>query len=503
MAEPARSKRSKVQTPEVVGPRLGPSVRYHCSECGERYESLRAPRWEQGRCPRCGTVNRQAVKSVIFPRPQRHVEPYEDSEALGGDDAVARQAQKDADAVDAEIDGAAELDMRDDCLVARPARSVAPDADIIDGRLIDEEADLAGAMPVDMEAGASPFPEPGAPQTGPEDSQASASSDEAPAWSYLMKGKKHGPISKAELMDRLAAGHINPSVLVYHDGMDGWHPVEDVDELAAALETAPAVTDEADQRANEPVPLPPAVVRPSRDVADACSRMIWLFMAGASLTVLLAVTRDTFYNIGSRFMLGTGLVLATLLAVGAAYGLVLLVRSREVIRRLAGSARTQAILGTGGLVACMAVAVALAVTPQQTSAMQADDEGDSDIAQAKVIFNALSSGEEGAAEQFVALSRLDMFGEDFGERFRALDDPGQQSRETWRLLSEFKTRCNPIRMPAEQISGWRVLDRDLDSAYVSVPCPASPDQRLYMRIENGLLTELSLGTVETPDGEAE
>ncbi len=490
VAEAVGSKRGRSDPPDVVRPQHGPSVRYHCSDCGESYESLKAPRWEQGQCPSCSTVNPQVVKQVTFPRPDRRVAPFEDRNALGGDDAVAAKAQEEADAVDQQIDREATLEMRGEFLLARPAKNVPENAQIIDGRPLSEAddiedvPDIAGSLPTDMEAHEAEPPE----------------SPEPDVWLYLLQGKKQGPISESTLIDKLAAGDISPSVLVYTEGMDGWHPIENVEALADRVAEVQAEKQQTQDEQQTDVPLPPAPVRPTREIADACARLMWLFLAGAALTVLLGVTQDTFHHIGREVLLAAGLVLAILQAGATGYGIMTVSRSFTIFRRLPSSSRTQALIGIGGLAVSATVAVALAILAPTEPYRPQPNLQDDDLIQAKNVFDALTAGKEDALRRMVDLEKLNFFGRAFGEKYQALESPAARDRALWRLPSEFREKCNPSKRQAQDLNTWRIEHHQAAGAVVSVICPHRPDHRLVMGFQEGLLQSLTLEPLEAIPG---
>jgi hypothetical protein len=494
IAEPVGSTRARSETPDVVRPQHGPSVRYHCSDCGESYESLKTPRWEQGQCPRCSTVNQQMLKQVTFPRPDRRVAPFEDRDALGGDEAVAVQAQKEADAVDHRIDQETALEMRGEFLLARPAANVPDDAQIIDGRPlseadnIEDAPDITGSLPTDMEAHEAEPPESPEPDA---------------VWLYLLQGKKQGPVSESKLIEKLDAGDISPSVLVYTEGMDGWHPIENVEALANRVAEVQAARQAVDKDQKIDAPLPPAPVRPTREIADACARLMWLFLAGAALTVLLGVTQDTFHHIGREVLLAAGLVLAILQAGTVAYGVVTVSRNFTIFRRLPSSSRTQAIIGIGGLATSTTIAVTLAILAPNEPMRPQPGLQDTDLLQAQNVFNVMTAGDEDAIRSLVDLEELNFFGRAFGEQYQALEKQTEKDRALWRLPSEFREKCNPARRKAEAFDTWRVESRQTDGAVVSVICPPRPDHRLVMAFQDGLLQSLTLEPLDVTDAEAD
>lgn len=498
VAEPIGSPRAMSETPDVVRPQLGPSVRYRCEHCGDGYESLKSPKWEQGLCPRCGTVNKQVIRSVVFPRPARRVKPHEDRNALGGDETVAQKAQADADAADARIEKDAPIEIRDGFLVASKARRIPDGAEIIDGRplgqgeALDGDPDIAGAMPTDMEA------------QEPEETTPPADVDEGEAlWQYLLQGKKHGPVSEAKLMRLLAGGQISPSVMVFREGMAGWHPLEDVEALAQGIDRVQAA-EEAQEAAEPPAPLPPVSVRSTREISDACARLMWLFLTGACLTVLLAVTQDTFHFIGRGVLLATGLALGVAQALAACYGIATVSQNFKVFRRLPVSVRTQAMAGIGGLAAAGAIAIAVAVLAPPQPPRGPVITRDPDIHQAQIVFNAFTTGNDQLVEANVNLNELVIDGKSMGEQFRAVgDDADARNRLIWLLFGRFERRFNPKQLSAEQLEQWRIVGRGRGSVTVAADRPDQADTSVILEFQGGLLTRLTLqdASASTQPGE--
>lgn len=75
------------------------------------------------------------------------------------------------------------------------------------------------------------------------------------AWFYAHQGRQLGPISEAELQSMIATGAIQPTTLVWRQGMAQWQPLSSLAMPAAgALPPQPSIS---------PQPLPPGSAAPS------------------------------------------------------------------------------------------------------------------------------------------------------------------------------------------------------------------------------------------------
>ncbi len=59
-------------------------------------------------------------------------------------------------------------------------------------------------------------------------------------WYYGENGVQHGPVDDAELDQLLAAGRIQPTTLVWREGMNEWQPVAQVRSQGAPIIATPA-----------------------------------------------------------------------------------------------------------------------------------------------------------------------------------------------------------------------------------------------------------------------
>lgn len=71
--------------------------------------------------------------------------------------------------------------------------------------------------------------------------QAPATPPPLPAaqWYVGVGGERHGPYDQAGLAEQASAGNLTPETLVWKQGMDGWKPATQVDELAPILAATP------------------------------------------------------------------------------------------------------------------------------------------------------------------------------------------------------------------------------------------------------------------------
>lgn len=54
------------------------------------------------------------------------------------------------------------------------------------------------------------------------------------AWHYVEEGAAKGPLTEADLKERLAAGRLPGSTLVWREGMANWQEAGTIRELTAA-----------------------------------------------------------------------------------------------------------------------------------------------------------------------------------------------------------------------------------------------------------------------------
>jgi hypothetical protein len=106
-------------------------------------------------------------------------------------------------------------------------------------------------------------------------------SSRAVRWFYVDKGRRYGPVTLDELLDRLLNNHLTSETPVWHAGLTGWVQAHTVPEIAAelppplpgaAVPAAPEVPPEMNPEVAEvPGPLPEMAAPPSR-VVEAVER---------------------------------------------------------------------------------------------------------------------------------------------------------------------------------------------------------------------------------------
>jgi len=76
-----------------------------------------------------------------------------------------------------------------------------------------------------------------------------------PIWFYEQQGERRGPVTREDLLARLAAGEITPATLVWREGLKGWIPL-------SSSELAPTAATEKNPPPRPPLlsPAPPAMV---------------------------------------------------------------------------------------------------------------------------------------------------------------------------------------------------------------------------------------------------
>src|SRR5579884_1876512 len=58
-------------------------------------------------------------------------------------------------------------------------------------------------------------------------------------WFYLLSGKRHGPVSEADLERLASSGQLQPTDLIWKQGMAGWVPASTVDGILPPTAPAP------------------------------------------------------------------------------------------------------------------------------------------------------------------------------------------------------------------------------------------------------------------------
>jgi hypothetical protein len=81
-------------------------------------------------------------------------------------------------------------------------------------------------------------------------------------WYIAQNGQRVGPISEAELRQQATAGKVQPTDLIWKQGMEKWVPARSVKGLFAPVSVPAAAA---------PPPLPPQSASPSPDGATAAA----------------------------------------------------------------------------------------------------------------------------------------------------------------------------------------------------------------------------------------
>lgn len=198
--------------PPIATSNLGPSCRYECPHCGEKYESLRAADYHQGTCPKCGAINMPTGDEVVFPR--KYCTPE---------------------------NGTKPLEMEGEFLLANPSIDQTPGDSIIEGVIISDESsnedtentaadDKTDKSAAETSDNGSPAPQPPAAAARRSSSAANKQSKNH-KWLYLSKGKPTGPVSAGQLLQLQRDGKINPSTPIRQEGMDRWMPIDNFPQL--------------------------------------------------------------------------------------------------------------------------------------------------------------------------------------------------------------------------------------------------------------------------------
>jgi hypothetical protein len=121
-------------------------------------------------------------------------------------------------------------------------------------------------------------------------------------WHYVQNGSSQGPIPEEQLRALLAAGSLQPTDLVWHEGMANWTAIQVLPELTSAPVLQPAATPQPAPSApnpyvapqadlNSPIPLTMETAGPvSADALEALRRTKpWVRFMGVMGAIMIAL----------------------------------------------------------------------------------------------------------------------------------------------------------------------------------------------------------------------
>jgi hypothetical protein len=491
----------------VVTDAMGPSCRYRCEACEEVFESLRSTGWQQGRCPACGHVTQKPIDpDVSFPRP---------GQAPSSEDSHAGREETDRPRVVTERNSGHELlEMQGEFLVAKPSSNQNPSDSLIEAVPLEEDVELA--RPAEEETPAEPEQEapaqkPSTPAPASEPTAASASTarptseDRPPAsptssteseettpeiepsgaegWSYLLKGKPHGPVSADELKSLIRKGKIKHSVLIYRDGMDAWVPVESVEEFREELPEEHGEEEEENLHQEKIAAASKPLV-----MARRCTLLMWSAITFGCIVIVLFATRRTMSELGTELFRTVNLLVGALMLVPLGLGVWQLAKHWPMFLRVPTAVRAKAMVGIGGLICCIGVALVLAFGVHTRSS----DELARINREAEQIYRALHNArveQIHTLDQYVNWEELTVNGRNFGREYTEADGFSKKQQLIADFLDEFQAGGTSVGSPADVDS--RRLRIDKEYAEVRIDDPRQKHSYL-LKIKGGMLVGVEI-----------
>lgn len=436
------------ERPVIVNNTAGPSSRFKCRSCGREFESLKPTGRHQGQCPNCNTINNAPVTaSVEFPRHyasehQPTVSPGTDETGWGmdGDFLVAPRSEN-QDPSDSIIQGLPlhSGDLEAPGTALNGVQKCAPDI----------EAQLAASLSPD--AGAKP-------------------AKDTRRWFYLLREHQHGPVSTTKLQELIRGGNVGLSVLVFHEGLKGWRPIEEFEELRQCA---------SPDRASEPIaPAQPSSGMTAHELRREYQKflyLLWLFITAGSIFTLGLVMKQTLIALGQKFFVYTNLILSCLIFLCLLYGILLLLRKRDVFRRAPFSVRLRTWIGFGGLVACMVTTLVLPLTWRNETQIELDERS---IYKAQEIFLLLREGDVKKTYGKVDWQTLRVNGREYGERFKNTNSQEDRQALMDSVCNVFLEAFSPYFNRKElyypgHLDSWRILRRGAGDTMVEVRIPST------------------------------
>lgn len=454
--------------PEICTPAMGASSRYRCSECGERYESIKRTGWGQGLCPSCGHNNTPSIQSVAFPRQFAEEDPVTSAGATRARKASPGQSADE------------EWDMEGDFLLAHPAVNQSPGDSVMEGIPLsaDGQEDAPGLAMDGAERYIPDALESEPPFQDAAPTEATGGNDRP--WHYLLKGRQHGPVNEDILRGMILQGRLSASVLIWREGLEGWQPAENVEafqQVAQEDSQAPPST----TRRNEPTPA-----QRSRELASASVTVGWFFIAALCVALLSFVARQSFSELGRvAFLLADAVIVLGVLG-GLIYAGHIWHRHRRYLSHMPLSVRFRLMGGTVGLLACLGwVGVMANILPARHDSQV--EVGS--LQRAHHAQDVLARGSMHESFKIIDWEQLHLNGEDFGQRYRQASLLEQKED----LIRSAMETLQPVaRVTAEQKTeawSWQIHHRTLHETVVVGTHPAE-NRKLVLTLRGGLVTHI-------------
>ncbi|MBN1943448.1 MAG: DUF4339 domain-containing protein [Phycisphaerae bacterium] len=435
------------ERPPIVIASMGPSVRFQCETCGREFESLKPTGRPEGQCPHCGTVTKTPITPAVdFPR-----------EYASDAQSAAPAAPKEGGWI---MDG--------DFLVAPRSPNQDPSDSIIQGLpLLSNEQSAPGSDLAEARKSSSDIEAHLAARMAPE---SAAESGDRREWFYLLREHQHGPVSTAKLQHLIQNGKVGLSVLVFHEGLKGWRPIEEFEELRVFAKTPDVPEPFAEVKSSSALTL-----QELRRLHRKFVRLLWLFIIAGFVFTLGLVMRQSLYALGGKFFTRANLMLSLLIFLAVLYGGSLLIRWWVIFRRAPLSVRLRTWIGMGGLLVCMVTTLTLALSWRGEGQAQLDRDS---IMTAQRIFIVLRGGKVEDSHVSVDWGNLRVNGVEFGQRFDAAHSRADRQKLMDSVCEVFLTAFEPYFHHDElnypmHLDTWRVVHRDAGDTTVEVRIPST------------------------------
>jgi len=381
--------------PVIATTELGPSLRYECPHCQEKYESLRAAGVRQGTCTKCGAVNMPVGKDVQFPRKYRTPE-----------------------------DGTKPIEMEGDFLLAQPSIDQTPSDSIIEGVIIPDEAEEDDeAIDMSDDDSENAIPPSSTVPTLPNDA----------IWSYLLKGKPAGPVSTEGLMQLQQSGKINTSTPIWQHGMDGWMPIDNFPQLIYR----------PSEQTGKPKAKPKLTnLQLSRYLLRHCQYIFWTFIVFVTFVILLSVTQQTFKDLGPETMPIVSVTAAFLILCMLIYGVIFVGINSKRMKILPSIVRIQAIGGVLGLVGCLAVTfIFVFQAPPENKSTEKHNQWS--VKRAKNVAYVFVKSDIYKSYKLVRWNEFQFNDEDLGKKYRETDSHREKKKIIAGVFLVFNNAMKP------------------------------------------------------------
>lgn len=409
LTEPPETKSGSV--PEVPSEEYGESLRYTCPKCGNPFESLHGPEFPQGQCPHCEVNVTTPDSQSEFPR-----------SLTGQSTDSPKSTQDDRN----EIKGEAVLEPTEVYYVAPAAENTEMTESVVVGvPLSEEEASDA------------------------RDGDALDAMEEKPTetdWCYMLKGKRHGPVTTAEMHQLLRSGRVTRSVLIWQEGMDGWQPLERVGVFQES-------TDDNSTEALMDGEVP-STKKQMASLARHGMYLLWGGVAAMGLLLLLYVVRMNL-SMGQMGTMVADIGLAVLALAATAVGSIEAGVKGALWKRMARGAQTQFAVGLLLLLGVGITSVGLARTWRTPVAVRDYSRA---IAKAESAYQAILNNDHDAMLMVIEWTTLTCNGKDVGKAYTDSTGPEQRAEQESGVAVPFAAFVTEATATGPE-GAWRVKEQ--------------------------------------------